>query len=165
MSRNGTSSVSHSCETVPIARSDAFRRRAPRHGRAGGGDRVAAGDDAGTNRRPPRGERRRAARRHERGAGGDPPRRRGRRGLGAPRAGGVLADLIGDSATLLLPPAATRSRALDGLSVSRLLCGYRGAAHADTLVEIDVNPLLVFAQGAGVAAADALIRLSGKEPS
>jgi hypothetical protein len=145
MSRNGTSSVSRSCETVPIARSDAFRRRAPRHGRAGGGDRVAAGDDAGTNRRP--------------------PRRRGRRGLGAPRAGGVLADLIGDSATLLLPPAATRSRALDGLSVSRLLCGYRGAAHADTLVEIDVNPLLVFAQGAGVAAADALIRLSGKEPS
>ncbi len=101
-------------------------------------------------------------------------------------AGGVLADLIGDSATLLLPTSRDEiERALDGLGVSRLLRGYRGAppadraalieaveefacyaaAHADALLEIDVDPLLVFAQGAGVAAADALIRIGGKETS
>ena len=33
-------------------------------------------------------------------------------------------------------------------------------AHADTLVELDVNPLLVLPQGAGVLAVDALIRLN-----
>ena len=99
-------------------------------------------------------------------------------------AGGVLVDLLDDSATLLLPTSRDEiERALDGLRVSRLLRGYRGApagdraalvdaieavagyaaAQADKLLEIDVNPLLVFAQGAGVAAVDALIRISGKE--
>jgi len=33
-------------------------------------------------------------------------------------------------------------------------------AHADTLVELDVNPLLVLPQGKGVLAVDALIRLN-----
>jgi hypothetical protein len=37
-------------------------------------------------------------------------------------------------------------------------------AHRDTLVELDVNPLLVFAAGSGAVAVDALIRLSEEVP-
>ena len=36
-------------------------------------------------------------------------------------------------------------------------------AHADTLVELDVNPLLVLPQGQGALAVDALIRLNTSE--
>ena len=81
-------------------------------------------------------------------------------------AGGVLADLIDDHATLLLPASREEiEAALHSLKLARLLDGYRGAArgdwpalvgsveliaryavaHRDTLIELDVNPLLVFA--------------------
>jgi len=95
--------------------------------------------------------------------------------------GGVLAELVGDTATLLLP--ATRSEiaaALSSLRISRVLLGYRGAppgdveaaidailaiqdfavAHLHNLHELDVNPLMVRAVGQGVVAADVLMRLA-----
>lgn len=93
-------------------------------------------------------------------------------------AGGVLVELIRDTATLLLPVRESDVRdALLGLKLGPLLTGYRGRpkadldtvvanvmaiarfaqAHADTLVELDVNPLLVMERGA--VAVDALVRL------
>ena len=95
--------------------------------------------------------------------------------------GGVLAELVGDTATLLLP--ATRAEiaaALKTLRVARLLHGYRGAppgdidaaihailaiqdfamAHLHTLHELDVNPLMVRGIGQGAVAADVLMRLA-----
>jgi acetate---CoA ligase (ADP-forming) len=94
--------------------------------------------------------------------------------------GGVLAELVGDTATLLLPAArAEIAGALATLRVGRLLRGYRGApagdvqaaidavlaiqefamAHLDSLVELDVNPLMVREVGQGAVAADVLMRL------
>ena len=96
-------------------------------------------------------------------------------------AGGVLADLIDDHATLLLPASTAEiEAALRSLKIAKLLDGYRGAgcgdwpalvasvesiaryaeAHRATLIELDVNPLLVFAAGSGAVAVDAVIRLS-----
>jgi acyl-CoA synthetase (NDP forming) len=96
-------------------------------------------------------------------------------------AGGVLADLIDNHATLLLPASrAEIEAALRSLKIAKLLDGYRGTArgdwpalvssvesiaryaeaHRDTLIELDVNPLLVFAAGSGAVAVDALIRLN-----
>ncbi|KVL64235.1 acyl-CoA synthetase [Burkholderia cepacia] len=93
-------------------------------------------------------------------------------------AGGVLVELIRDTATLLLPVRESDVRdALLGLKLGPLLTGYRGRpkadldaivanvmaiarfaqAHADTLVELDVNPLLAMERGA--VAVDALVRL------
>ncbi|MFN3719498.1 MAG: acetate--CoA ligase family protein [Rhizobium rhizophilum] len=94
-------------------------------------------------------------------------------------AGGVLVDLIDDSAILLLPtnPAEIR-RAIDGLKVSQLIAGYRGAPAGDKnalvqlvasvadyvadnatrLEELDLNPVLVLPEGEGVIAVDAFIR-------
>ncbi|AXF23846.1 CoA-binding protein [Burkholderia pyrrocinia] len=93
-------------------------------------------------------------------------------------AGGVLVELIRDTATLLLPVRENDVRdALLGLKLGPLLTGYRGRpkadldavvanvmaiarfaqAHADTLVELDVNPLLAMEHGA--VAVDALVRL------
>ncbi|KVF57664.1 acyl-CoA synthetase [Burkholderia cepacia] len=92
--------------------------------------------------------------------------------------GGVLVELIRDTATLLLPVRESDVRdALLGLQLGPLLTGYRGRpkadldaivanvmaiarfaqAHADTLVELDVNPLLAMEHGA--VAVDALVRL------
>ena len=92
-------------------------------------------------------------------------------------AGGVLTELMQDSASFLLPGSeADIERALTGLRVCRLLDGYRGAQpadkaavigairsieayvvdHADTLEEIEINPLLCTHNDA--IAADALIR-------
>ncbi len=95
-------------------------------------------------------------------------------------AGGVLTELLADSVTLL-PPWTRDSveSALKGLSVAKLLGGYRGKAPGDwaalidtildvtryaaanlaTLVEIDVNPVIVRPAGKGVVAVDAMIRL------
>jgi acetate---CoA ligase (ADP-forming) len=96
-------------------------------------------------------------------------------------AGGVLTELLADSATLL--PPWTRDSIIAGLNRLRaapLLKGYRGkpagdiAALADTIlgvaryasanlaevVEIDVNPVIVRPSGLGVVAVDTLIRLN-----
>ena len=92
-------------------------------------------------------------------------------------AGGILTELLKDSATLLLPTSrAEITRALEGLRIWRLVQGYRGkkgdmesviqtveavaafaAAHETTLEELDINPLFVLPQRA--VAADALIRM------
>ncbi|WP_409301499.1 acetate--CoA ligase family protein [Pseudomonas sp. KCJK8993] len=93
-------------------------------------------------------------------------------------AGGVLVELLKDSRSLLLPthPAAIRQAVLQ-LRSAALLQGFRGrpaadldalvaaigavadyaCEHAATLLELDVNPLLVGA--GGTVAVDALIRL------
>ncbi len=91
-------------------------------------------------------------------------------------AGGVLAELLNDTATLLLPASETDiRRALAGLKIGQLLNGYRNSdaadidalianilciagyahSHSDTLEELDVNPL--FATQFGSVAVDALI--------
>jgi len=98
--------------------------------------------------------------------------------------GGILVELLKDSKTLLIP--ATRAEieaALAGLKSAPLLAGYRGRPRADTgaavsailaiqayaisqassMIELDINPLLVGAEGAGVFAADALIVLEEQE--
>ena len=93
-------------------------------------------------------------------------------------AGGVLAELMADSATLLLPTHEAEVEAtLARLKIAKVLSGWRGApaadttaaiaaimgvarfaeAEASTLEELDVNPLIVCEQGAW--AADALIRM------
>lgn len=92
-------------------------------------------------------------------------------------AGGILTELLHDSATLLLPTAEAEIRAaLAGLKCWPLVTGFRGrqgdaeavvhavqalaafaAAHAERIEEVDVNPLLVTANGA--VAVDALIRM------
>ncbi len=98
-------------------------------------------------------------------------------------AGGIFVELLKDSATLLMPVSRTDMRhALESLKVWPLVAGFRarpagdvGAlldavmavvayaqANAATLLELDVNPLLVLPQGRGVLAVDALIRLCGE---
>ena len=92
-------------------------------------------------------------------------------------AGGVLTELLADSATLLLPAThAEIEHALASLKVWRLVTGFRGKhgdaaavvraieaiaafarAHEGLVEELDVNPLLVFPDGA--VAVDALIRM------
>jgi acetyl-CoA synthetase len=96
-------------------------------------------------------------------------------------AGGILVELLQDTATLLLPVSRGDIRtAVQGLKTWPLLCGYRGKAvgdvdalvsaaaaiaayaqaHAGSLLELDVNPILVLPLGQGVVAVDALIQLS-----
>lgn len=92
-------------------------------------------------------------------------------------AGGILTELLKDSAALLLPTSrAEIARALKGLKVWKLVEGFRGKsgdpeaiiaaveavatfaqAHRGTLEELDVNPLLVLPKGA--VAVDALVRM------
>ena len=95
-------------------------------------------------------------------------------------AGGILTELLADTVTLLPPwTAASIDAALERLSVAKLLAGYRGkpagdraalvaavvalgsyaSAHLETLVEIDVNPIIVRPQGRGAVAVDSLVRL------
>jgi acetate---CoA ligase (ADP-forming) len=90
--------------------------------------------------------------------------------------GGVLVELLADTQTLLLPTnAAEVETALRGLKLFPLLDGYRGRPkadlaaaikaitgiaafalhHSETLVEMDINPLIVCQSGAWIA--DALI--------
>ena len=95
-------------------------------------------------------------------------------------AGGVFTELLSDSVSLL-PPWTRQSieSALQDLTVRRLLDGYRGKAAADldalvstilaiaryassniaTLVELDVNPVIVRPAGLGAVAVDTMIRL------
>ena len=93
--------------------------------------------------------------------------------------GGVLAELAGDRAVLLPPaPRSEIEAALATLKVARLIDGFRGRPggdraalvdallaiqrfaldHADRLIELDVNPIVVRPSGRGVAAVDALLR-------
>lgn len=95
-------------------------------------------------------------------------------------AGGILVELLEDSALLTLPTDEEAIRqAISGLKVAKLLSGYRGgpAGDVDALVaavasaasyvvsnaaivdELDINPIMVLRRGDGVVAADALIRL------
>jgi acetate---CoA ligase (ADP-forming) len=90
--------------------------------------------------------------------------------------GGILVELLADTQTLLLPTnAAEVEAALRALKLFPLLDGYRGRPkadlaaaikaitgiaafalhHSETLVEMDINPLIICANGAWVA--DALI--------
>ncbi|PSM17568.1 acetate--CoA ligase family protein [Nitratireductor sp. StC3] len=99
--------------------------------------------------------------------------------------GGVLVELLRDTATLLLPPTrAEIETALRGLELFPLLDGYRGrpradleaaidviadvadfaGAHAGTLDELDINPLIVCAKGDGAWIADALIVFTPPAP-
>jgi succinyl-CoA synthetase beta subunit len=98
--------------------------------------------------------------------------------------GGVLVELLKDAKTLLMPARRDEIKtAVLALRSAPLLKGYRGKPaadiaatvtailaiqeyaikHADSLVELDVNPLLIGAQGEGVFAADALIVLEERK--
>jgi acetyl-CoA synthetase len=95
--------------------------------------------------------------------------------------GGITVEAMKDSASLLLPT--TREsviHALGGLKSAPLFAGFRGAPPADLdaavdvilavagmveddpsfIVELDINPLMLLAEGQGVVAADALISVS-----
>ena len=94
--------------------------------------------------------------------------------------GGILVNLLNDSATLLLPiTREAASTAVLSLTGSALLQGFRGRPegdfeavvdaimavadfamdHWDSVTELDINPLMVRPKGKGAIAADALVRL------
>ncbi|UNT00475.1 acetate--CoA ligase family protein [Streptomyces tubbatahanensis] len=92
-------------------------------------------------------------------------------------AGGVLVELVRDTATLLLPAGREQiEEALASLRIWPVLRGFRGGPEGDlaaavdavhavaryarhaAVAEIDVNPLLVLPAGRGAVAVDALIR-------
>lgn len=98
--------------------------------------------------------------------------------------GGVLVELLKDSATLLLPASPEEiGEALRGLRLFALLDGFRGRpkadleaaietisgiaafalAHADSIRELDINPLIVCRQGEGAWIADALLVAGGED--
>lgn len=97
----------------------------------------------------------------------------------------MLAELIQDTATLLLPTSRPEiERALKSLRVWRLVEGYRGRsgdeaavlaaieavagfaeAHRGLIEEVDVNPLLVLPPGEGAVAVDVLLRMRAEQPS
>ena len=100
--------------------------------------------------------------------------------------GGILVEMMKDNVSLLLPT--TREQvlhALDQLKCAPLLKGFRGAPPADlnaaadailavagmvekdpsSIVELDINPLMLLAEDQGVVAADALICLYGNPAS
>ncbi|MBR9871693.1 MAG: acetate--CoA ligase family protein [Gammaproteobacteria bacterium] len=100
-------------------------------------------------------------------------------------AGGIMVELLKDSRPLLLPTSRSEiEAALRSLKTSSLLFGFRGREeadleavidavmaiaayaqeHASSLIELDVNPLMVLPKGQGVVAADALIRKSPALP-
>jgi acyl-CoA synthetase (NDP forming) len=99
-------------------------------------------------------------------------------------AGGAAAELLADTRILVM--VATReeiTQAILSLRMAPLLAGYRGrpigdataivdavlavqsfaAKHADRLLELDVNPLMVRPEGRGAVAVDALIRVIGED--
>jgi acyl-CoA synthetase (NDP forming) len=94
--------------------------------------------------------------------------------------GGILVELMKDSTSLLLPVTRDHvENALGKLQCAPLFHGFRGGPRADlsaavdvilavatlvqedpaSIVELDINPLLLLAEGRGVVAADALISL------
>jgi len=99
-------------------------------------------------------------------------------------AGGVLTELLRETVTLLPPfTRASIEAALGRLRVGELLRGYRGKpagdvaalvsltlacaryaeAHVETLLELDINPVIVRPSGRGAVAVDALVRLARGE--
>lgn len=93
-------------------------------------------------------------------------------------AGGLMAEVMDDSAIRLLPLSEADARSMVGeLRLSKLLDGYRGGPRHDTealveailslarmgeamgagLLEAEINPLFVLPEGEGVAAADGLV--------
>jgi len=98
--------------------------------------------------------------------------------------GGILVEILKDAKTLIIPADRIQvEKAVLGLKSAPLLTGYRGKPKADlkatvdaimaiqdfalakseTLIELDVNPLLLCATGKGTYAADALIILEEKK--
>jgi len=94
--------------------------------------------------------------------------------------GGILVELMKDSESLLLPVDKEQvMNALGKLQCAPLFSGFRGRPRADlnaavdavlaiaafvekdpaAVIELDVNPLMLLADGRGVVAADALIRM------
>jgi acyl-CoA synthetase (NDP forming) len=99
--------------------------------------------------------------------------------------GGVLVELLQDTATLLLPASREEiEAALRGLKLFPLLDGYRGRPKADleaaidailgiaafaldnaeAIEELDINPLIVCRQGKGAWIADALMVCAPTSP-
>ncbi|MFC1880156.1 acetate--CoA ligase family protein [Thermodesulfobacteriota bacterium] len=97
--------------------------------------------------------------------------------------GGIMVELMRDSASILLPTTAEYvSQALGHLKCAPLLNCFRGCQPADlnaavdvilkfagmvekdplSIIELDINPLMLLADGQGVVAADALISLNAK---
>jgi acetyl-CoA synthetase len=95
-------------------------------------------------------------------------------------AGGIFTEIMSDSVSLLPPwTHASIVAALRRLTIAKLLRGYRGkppadvdalvetvlcvaryaAANVATLIEIDVNPVIVRPVGKGAVAVDTMIRL------
>ena len=95
--------------------------------------------------------------------------------------GGILVEMMKDSASLLLPTSRERVlHRLGQLKCAPLFTGFRGAPPADlntaadvilavasmvekapsSIIELDINPLMLLAEGRGVVAADALISLN-----
>ena len=100
--------------------------------------------------------------------------------------GGVLAELAADR-VVFLPPASRGEieAAVSELRVAALIEGFRGRPkgdraalvdavlavqrfaldHADRLIELDLNPVIVRPAGGGVVAVDALLRLAPEDPT
>ncbi len=93
--------------------------------------------------------------------------------------GGILVEILKDTASLLIPTTKSAVMgALNKLKCAPLFKGYRGAPPADleaaadvilavadmveedpaSILELDINPLMLMAEGQGAVAADALIR-------
>jgi acetyl-CoA synthetase len=100
--------------------------------------------------------------------------------------GGIMVELMRDSASLLIPTTRERvMQALGELRCTPLFSGFMGAPPADlnaaadvilavasiveddpsSIIELDINPLLLLAEGQGVIAADALVCLSAEPTS
>ncbi|MEN8247199.1 MAG: acetate--CoA ligase family protein, partial [Thermodesulfobacteriota bacterium] len=98
--------------------------------------------------------------------------------------GGILVEMIKDSVSLLLPTTKEWVlQALRRLMCAPLLMGFRGSPPADldaaadaimaiaamvekdpdSIIELDVNPLMVLAEGQGAVAADALARVKNNK--
>jgi acetyl-CoA synthetase len=97
--------------------------------------------------------------------------------------GGILVELMKDSVSLLLPVTKEQViKALDQLKCAPLFKGFRGAPAADlsaavdvvlavarivednpsSIIELDINPLMLLPKGQGVVAVDALIVLDAE---
>jgi acyl-CoA synthetase (NDP forming) len=97
--------------------------------------------------------------------------------------GGILVEMMKDSVSLLMPTTKEQIlHALGRLKCAPLFNGFRGAPPADlkaaadvilavagmivkdpsSIIELDINPLMLLAEGQGVVAADALISLNAK---